>query len=94
MLLVLIFLSVLQSSALMARLLIIPTSLFVIKMMEMELSSSGLVLLIYILVFIGGLLVFLVRLTSTLSLEQWPKPRGYVLLLRRSALLSTIFLFP
>lgn len=55
---------------LILRLFIVPFSFVAMFFLVPLLANSGFFVLVYVLVFIGGLLVLLVRLTSVLSLEQ------------------------
>lgn len=68
-----------QSRSLWVRLLTIPTRVILIRSIRTD-KSSGLVVLIFIIIFIGGLLVLLVRVTSTVYQEQGLAPRGFVFL--------------
>jgi len=63
-----IFLSI-QSSSLWGRLIVVPLSLSLVITLNLTLLLSGVLALIFILVFIGGLLVFLVRVSTLLSQE-------------------------
>lgn len=58
-----------QSSSLWARLLTIPISIVLIMIFRLD-KSSGLVLLLFIIIFIGGLLVLLMGVASSIHQEQ------------------------
>lgn len=65
----LILVLVMQSSSLWRALIIVPISLLLIYGFAI-ISISGLFLVVYIMVFIGGLLIFLVSVASIMSQEQ------------------------
>jgi len=80
-----------QSRSLLVSLLTVPARAILISRISPD-KSSGLVIFVFIIVFIGGLLVLLVRVTSTVYQEQRLAPRVFIFSL--SLCLGTIILFP
>lgn len=67
-----------QSSSLWVRLLTVPARGILVIRLSID-KSSGLIILIFIIIFIGGLLILLVRVASAVYQEQALSPRGLVL---------------
>nr|YP_009346441.1 NADH dehydrogenase subunit 6 [Paralongidorus litoralis]AOT84252.1 NADH dehydrogenase subunit 6 [Paralongidorus litoralis] len=83
-----------QSGSLVSSMLIIPLSMAAMYMSISLSWSSGFMLFVYVLVFIGGLLVLLVSLTSLLSLEQSFKQPFLLELLISYVMLSALYSEP
>lgn len=60
----------LQGSSLWGTLIVVPTRLVLIYSFRMVNIISGLLIIIYVIVFIGGLLIFLIRVASITPQEQ------------------------
>lgn len=66
----LIMLLCLQGSSLWGTLIVVPTRLVLIYSFRIVNIISGLLMIIYVIVFIGGLLIFLIRVASITPQEQ------------------------
>nr|YP_009346425.1 NADH dehydrogenase subunit 6 [Longidorus vineacola]AOT84236.1 NADH dehydrogenase subunit 6 [Longidorus vineacola] len=93
MVMLLLLLAVSQSGSFVVSLLLIPASFFNMMAVFNIVSLSGVVLLLFVLVFVGGLLVLLVSLTSVLSLEQSSRYSGGVYFIIFSMTLSSFMEF-
>lgn len=60
----------LQGSSLWGTLVVVPTRLVLIYSFRIVNMISGLLIIIYVMVFIGGLLIFLIRVASITPQEQ------------------------
>lgn len=60
----------LQNSSLWGTLIVVPISLVLIYSFRIVNIMSGLLIIIYVIVFIGGLLIFLIRVASITPQEQ------------------------
>jgi len=69
-LVLLIMLLCLQGSSLWGTLIVVPTRLVLIYSFRMLNIISGLLVIVYVIVFIGGLLIFLIRVASITPQEQ------------------------
>lgn len=69
-----------QTRAFAVSIFLVPVSLVTIQCIVMF-SLSGFLLMIFLLVFVGGLLVLLVRLTSVLSLERFTRSKPSIILI-------------
>lgn len=70
MLVLLIILLCLQGSSLWGTLIVVPTRLVLIYSFSIVSMISGLLIIVYVIVFIGGLLIFLIRVASITPQEQ------------------------
>jgi hypothetical protein len=66
-----------QKGALMTSLAILPLAFSAVIRTKAQLFSSGILAFIFVIVYIGGLVVLLVRLTSLLSAEQIDKSMAF-----------------
>lgn len=66
----LIILLCLQGSSLWGTLIVVPTRLVLIYSFRIVNIISGLLIIVYVIVFIGGLLIFLIRVASITPQEQ------------------------
>lgn len=82
-----------QSSTLWTRLIIIPLSLVVILLINSNNVRSRLVIVLYVMVFVGGLIVLLVSVSSLSSHEQTYNFDKPWLLFRISAALPFSFFY-
>lgn len=70
MLIILVIILTLQSSSLWGTLIVVPIRLILIYSYSRVNIISGLLIIIYVIVFIGGLLIFLIRVASISPQEQ------------------------
>lgn len=63
-----------QSSSIVRRLVLIPTRISLMLIFYIETLYSGILTFIFIIVFIGGLMVLLVSATSVVYQDQWVVP--------------------
>lgn len=72
-----------QSRTLLRSLIIVPRSLIIVMILNSTNSYSGLFILLYVIVFIGGLIVLLVRMASISLQDQivWPDQVWIILIL-------------
>lgn len=87
-LVLLIILLCLQGSSLWGTLIVVPTRLVLIYSFRIVNIISGLLIIIYVIVFIGGLLIFLIRVASITPQEQRLRVRSVF------AILTIIFVTP
>lgn len=84
----LIILLCLQGSSLWGTLIVVPTRLVLIYSFRIFNMISGLLMIIYVIVFIGGLLIFLIRVASIAPQEQRLRIRSTF------RVLTVIFIIP
>jgi len=70
-----------QVSSLIRSLLLVPSRVILIVSLNLNLVYSGFMCYIFIIIFIGGLMVLLVRVSSTVVQEQGVFPRIFLSLL-------------
>lgn len=80
----------LQGSSLWSTLIVVPTRLVLVYSFRIVNIISGLLIIIYVIVFIGGLLIFLIRVASITPQEQRLRIRGVFRIL---TLISVIPMF-
>lgn len=82
---------IIQSSSLIRRLLLVFFSIVVIFILNINMVYSGVLCYIFIIIFIGGLIVLLVRVSSTVQQEQGLSPNLVVLITLTSGLLFSLY---
>lgn len=75
-----------QASSLIRRILLVPSRIILILTLNINFIHSGILCYIFIIIFIGGLMVLLVRVSSTVQQEQGVFPRLLILLFLTSTI--------
>lgn len=79
-----------QVSSLIRRLILVPSRIVLIFILNIVFSFSGLLSYIFIIIFIGGLIVLLVRVTSIIPQEQGVSFRLLIFIM--SLIIMVVFL--